>query len=112
MLSPKNHIRGKCMRNATEASVEQAVVQPDEKAGVEPAFCSPARLKAAIGIFAITGHGRDREELCSNRAIQSTVDRIAPRITKQKGRREAGLFGRSFAESSDQYFAMTGPPQR
>ena len=31
---------------------------------------------------------------------------------KQKGRREAGLFGIPFAESEAQYFAMTGPPQR
>ena len=31
---------------------------------------------------------------------------------KQKGRRKAGLFGIPFGESEDQYFAMTGPPQR
>jgi hypothetical protein len=33
-----------------------------------------------------------------------------PDAIKQKGRREAGLFGNSFAESEDQYFAITGPP--
>ena len=37
---------------------------------------------------------------------------VDPDAIKQKGRREAGLFGNSFAESGDQYFAMTGPPQR
>jgi hypothetical protein len=42
MLSPKNHIRGKCRYNTTDASVDQAAVQPNnqtnKKAGVEPAF--------------------------------------------------------------------------
>jgi len=35
MLSPKNHIRGKCMRGATKAGVGQTAVQPNKKAGVE-----------------------------------------------------------------------------
>jgi hypothetical protein len=38
MLSPKNHIRGKRMRDATVASVDKAAVQPNRKAGVKPAF--------------------------------------------------------------------------
>jgi hypothetical protein len=38
MLSPKNHIRGKCMRDATEARIDWAAVQPNKKAGARPAF--------------------------------------------------------------------------
>jgi hypothetical protein len=38
MLSPKNHIRGKCMRDTTVASADYAGVQPNKKAGVKPAF--------------------------------------------------------------------------
>jgi hypothetical protein len=38
MLSPKNRIRGKRARNATAASASYVVVQPNEKAGMKPAF--------------------------------------------------------------------------
>jgi hypothetical protein len=38
MLSPKNHIRGKCMRDTTTAGMDYAAVQPNKKAGARPAF--------------------------------------------------------------------------
>jgi hypothetical protein len=37
MLSPKNHIRGKCMRDATDAQTISRYNQA-KKAGVKPAF--------------------------------------------------------------------------
>jgi hypothetical protein len=75
MLSPKNHIRGKCMRNATDASVDCAAVQPDER----PALSRPLQswsVESSAQYFAIAGHSRGRKELYSNGALQSMVDRI------------------------------------
>jgi hypothetical protein len=37
-LSPKNHIRGKCVHNKTAASDNYAAVQTNKKAGMKPAF--------------------------------------------------------------------------
>jgi hypothetical protein len=42
MLSPKNHIRGKCVRGAARAGGTYVAVQP-KKAGVEPAFSHSMR---------------------------------------------------------------------
>jgi hypothetical protein len=38
MLSPKNHIRGKYMHDTTMEGTDDPAVQPNKKAGVEPAF--------------------------------------------------------------------------
>jgi hypothetical protein len=46
MLSPKNHIRGECMRDTTEAGGGNLAVQPNKKAGARPAF-SVVRLQKA-----------------------------------------------------------------
>jgi hypothetical protein len=43
MLSPKNHIRGKCVRSAAGAGLAYVAVQPNKKAGVEPAFSHSMR---------------------------------------------------------------------
>jgi hypothetical protein len=51
MLSPKNHIRGKCTRNATIAGIDYAAAQPSKKAGVSPAFFAVGWLRAAISIL-------------------------------------------------------------
>jgi hypothetical protein len=42
MLSPKNHIRGKCVRSAAGAGVAYVAVQP-KKAGARPAFSHSMR---------------------------------------------------------------------
>jgi hypothetical protein len=59
MLSPKNHIRGKCMHDATETSVNWAAVQPcrgttKQKAGARPAF-SVLLVESEDQYFAMTG---------------------------------------------------------
>jgi hypothetical protein len=48
MLSPKSHIRGKCMRNTTGAGGDNLAVQPSKKAGARPAFSLVRSLKAKI----------------------------------------------------------------
>jgi hypothetical protein len=55
----------------------------------------------------------DRTAFFGETAARWRQQATAPLEPKQKGRREAGLFSSSTgAQNGDQYFAITGPPQR